>query len=498
MSIKKNESVIYAIIPLVYRLQLSLLLLVFILTGCNPPVRRQPVVPPWIVRELTDKSIDVPYEAVSVRETARYTPPDSFIWPESFGIRGQTLISGNEDEYHLYTASLAKAEVPARAHDWNLSDNSVSHVILDPQPPENTWRPIPIQLYRETPGTETIPGFVYVSPNGESSIRAVSIDNSDPIPLPIIDRIFIINPWLDVDESDSNLNFLIYDVTQMELSATELLAASNGDYQGIVFEKYIDWEVRIPDKPIRLVPGWVCIRFNFDRQIWVTGLYEQVMKTFGAEFTGWYDNLFFFQGESPFDSNQYTYITDETNDGSTVLAIPPWSPSSDIETPETLKITGYIPAVRWNSENVFFAEYGAGDNQSAYYVAISMAIEDLEQSEPSVIWHAEVPNMFSISTVIYSGTIESDEQRPYIVCLNPLTGELTVFDPLLGSIRNQTIIELSDFQEGGSLASFCANFERDTVQPVVFIHDPNANEIIQLELEFSEPGTGINIRPLDD
>jgi len=205
------------------RFRISLLILFFTVTGCYPHAGRHQFELPWTVRVLTDKSIDLPYEAVSVMETGRYTPPDGFTWPESFGVRGQTVVGLKEDGLHLYSASLADEDNPARAMDWNLSENSIDPIVLDPQPPENTWNPIPFRLDRESPGTETIPGFVYVSPNGESTIRAVSIDDGDPLPLAIIDRIFIIDPWFDLDETVKTSNFLSYDVHQLELSATSPL-----------------------------------------------------------------------------------------------------------------------------------------------------------------------------------------------------------------------------------------------------------------------------------
>ena len=113
--------------------------------------------------------------------------------------------------------------------------------------------------------------------------------------------------------------------------------------------------------------------------------------------------------------------------------------------------------------------------------ALAFTGDKLNMSSPTVIWESDVPNKFDVCTVLLTG----EDERPYIVCLDPSYGNITVFDPLTGSIRAQSNVELSDWDWENttqSSTSFAEFLDSPAEGNLVFIHDPAVNEIIELEI----------------
>ncbi len=481
-------------------------LLCILIVGCPAPQSDTQDKPPWTVIELntTPQPLDVPYQAVTVNEIARYTPPDNITWPAAIDFRGQTAWKWNETEIGLFAAEIITSEEDdtesrtTQLYKWTLSNDDINTVSVSRTPSGNAWLPVPVPISAQSRRFFNVAGFAFVIGGGESTTRSISMGENEAIGLEIINDIWFYrfnatSPHKISTNSDFSQGFY-------ELAMNHVYAPLERNRANcLVFQDYRDQHIPMPDGVMKITKNYACV--NLDN-LWVMPLEKAIRDTYGAEFTGFtlFEGIppnFFFSGVSPFDNSYYIYVSNN----SYTIAIPiegilKDDGQDDIVMP--VKVTGYIPAVQYAGTMIVFAEHHNDDDESTLISAIQFETGNIKNitGQPSVIWSSEVPNIFSVATVIPVGE-NADTARPYTVCLNPLTGELTVFDPLLGSIRHQSIIELAEWHAGDNLASFCVNFDPDPTRPIVFIHDPNANEIIELELQISEPTRG-NIVPIEE
>jgi len=471
-------------------------LICLLITGCTGPGAEKNLPFSIINPDENPSSLDIPWQAVSVTEFARHTPPDDVVWPTSAGEWGQTGWLWDEplvfDETPVentrgnvqpvfFTAtvpSTAPGE-PSVQYDWTLFNNRIGSYSPDNQPPFGSL-PLPIMedSLIDIPGgsnqsTLAHHDILYFDTSGESELRFVNIDDSGPIGLPTINSIFCNGSPVDLGDAS-------------ELSATDILFPMERD--GSLFmlvRSYVDDNLSMPEGTTRIVPSWWS--FNLlDINIFppqdLSALHD---LTFGATLTGFAQSkyhdipqLFFLSGISPHDEKTYAFICSMGN----ALAI-----ETDI------RFTRYIPAVFYNDSLVVFSE---PDDADPEVTALMLSGTSVDSLEVSVLWKSEVPLIFSISTTIPVVT-EAGTIRPYIVCLNPIDRTLTVFDPLLGLVRSTGQIDISEWREGNPLPSFCVNFNADPEQPYIFIHDPAANELIELHLDARAPSEGSTIVPVE-
>ncbi len=485
------------------RLWFALLVMILLVPGC-PPSSGGSGKLPWSVIELGPVSpLDVPSQAVTIREIGRYSPPDGSLWPAPLDYRGQTVWLWGSDGNPMLIAARPLPTQPEQGDQlppqfmvWTPATGRLESLSFMCEPPADSWPPIPVFAQR---GESGVPygniDFAFVSAGGESTTRGASIDKGEPRGLPVIDSILVCGT--DIPDASKPTEAREVRTGDRELSAENMLAPlDRNGAQSLVFRNFLHVTVDMPDKSMRLIPGWR--RIDLDGATGPTSLYPALEMTYGAELTGFLDSppVYFLTGKSPFESRSLTFVTDLEK----VAAIAPWRrPDQPDSAPLPLKVTGYVPAVRWGTgnETVVFAEHGERAGNSTYIVATMLDPSDIPGLRPEIVWAADVPNMFAVATVVPVGP----DRRPYIVCLNPLSGEITVFDPLLGAIRHQGKIRLAAWEAGADLASFCLNFEPDPARPVVFVHDPVANEMIELRIEATESAGGSRgggIVPLDE
>lgn len=477
---------------------ITILLILILPVSCNPPPpgEEEPL-PPWTTVAMSSRPqpFDLPYEAVAVHQTARYTPPDGKIWPAGIGYTGQTMWGIQDGVTKLYACTIPERTtgdegeeniilVPETLYHWNLSENEIDEYPLDPPPPDTSWLPIPTALKSRTPsGFTEIYSFAIISAGDESATRAVTIEESDPINLKIIDSI----SYYGLDGKLRLTNEI--DLDNFELSSTNIIVPS--DRLGapvLAVENYYDYFLRMPDGVTRLATNRATIDLINNE---IIPFDEAIDETFGADLIGFSKDpgILFFTGESPYDGEEYAFVKSTC----CVKAIPALNLSSDIEEePQLLRITGYMPSVKYEDSAIVFAEYGENtidESETTHIAALRFENADPLGDDPYIIWHADVPNIFAVCTVIYVG----NPARPYLLTLDPTNGDLRIFDPLMGSIRYETNIEIAEFRSGMDLAGFALTHFPSPYHPIAFIHDPNANEIIEIRLEILEdiPGRGI-------
>ena len=425
--------------------------------------------------------MSLPSEPVTVTESARYTPPDGKIWPVAIGYTGQTMWGVEREKTTLYSCANSMRmigdenyrSVPTSVYQWDIDENFIEEFPLDPPPPDSSWMQIPLAVK-----TRTSSGFLeqywfgILSQGGVSSTRAVTIEDSEPIDLPLIDSV----SYYDTGGRLVLRNNI--DQDHFELSTTDIFVPC--DRMGasvLVFKNYLDYLLKMPDGVTRIAINWTRLDL-INNQIAPFG--EEIDLTLGAELTGFSKDpgMYFFVGESPFDGKDYTYIKGTC----CVKTLPAVDLTDDgIDNPLALRITGYIPSARYQNSIIMFAEYGDNGNESetTHVAALRFNSSDPLADDPYIVWHGDVPNIFGVSTVIYAGT----GARPYILTLDPTTGDITVFDPLLGSIRYEGNIEIAQWRSGMNLAGFVLTYFPTPYFPIAYIHDPNANEIIELRLD---------------
>ena len=464
------------------------LAIVFLISvaGCTPPPDDpQPESAPWTIVDLnTDpQPLDLPYEAVTVTEVARYTPPDDLEWPSSVGYMGQTVWTLRNGRPHLYACSLVEniidedsggeEIIPATLYRWDIGENDLEEYILDPPPPDDSMLPIPLGVRMATPsGFSERFSWAVLSAEGDSSTRAISIEDDEPVPLPIIDSISYYGP--------DGKGFIANDIDKRtyELSPTNIFVPA--DRLGapvFIAENYRDYFLEMPDGVTSLATNFA--KFDLVSND-IKSFDEEIERTLGAELTGFTRNpeQFFFVGESPFDGVAYTYI----NSDCCVKAIPPVTfPDFGDGESIPMRITGYLPGVIYQDRHLVFAEFEPNDTENkdrTRIVALGFQYPDPWDSDPVIVWQQDVPNIFGVCTIVRVG----DTGRPYILTLDPTNGDIKIFDPLLGSIRYEGHIELAGWEDGMSIAGFALKFIPDPSMPVAYIHDPNANEIIELKI----------------
>jgi hypothetical protein len=97
------------------------------------------------------------------------------------------------------------------------------------------------------------------------------------------------------------------------------------------------------------------------------------------------------------------------------------------------------------------------------------------------------------------------EKRPFLVALDSTNGNLTVLDPLLGTICAETTVKIASTPNPDLLgAKICfqtpeSGGSNAAGQPsLVYILDPSTTQVIELTLSFSTPGSHSGIVPVDD
>jgi len=473
--------------------QVFILILILSLCGCDLSGHRadqsdQDRRNPTSVNN-SPEPLDIPHELVRVSEIGRYQPTDEVSWPagnagltrtvwawDSPAVTGTTGIEVPEPV--LYTAtspSTGTDEMTSTAaceYLWGLDYGSVIVTEIENQPVPDAV-PVPAVLTDDT--DESIDYMTYyIDTSGESEIRKVSIDDQEPVGLPIINSV----------TTDGIPIYLSEGYEEVSASGI-ILPADRMIVPAILSTEHRDDGVALPDGGVNLYERWSIIGFGWDRVRTDSSLVNEITR--GADINGFLkvsddptSFLFFLSDIPPGVSRPVTYISN----GREVM-------SFDGEH----RITGYVPSVRYHDDLLVFAESGPDGSLIAAY-KLTGDLELVEDIVVTKIWEAEVPRIFSISTTVPVRS-ETGDIRPYIVCLDVLDTILTVFDPLTGSIRYQEPIDITPWADGNPLPDFCVCGNPDPTRPIALIHDPAANEIIQLQLQTSETVHGGGIEVLE-
>jgi len=510
----------------------TLLLLSLIIFSCKPTT---PPIPehPWIDLPInfTPKPFDIPYQSISVIEIARFTPPDGFVWPAAEGESGRTIILNKKDPVTgqpIYRALwLGKKSAEAETLSlfvWDLEQNTLEIIEQDiPSLGGSPMRFLSVApKYGPANKEEPYINAVTLYTGGESSISKVTVDDEKPIGLPIVTGAGL--DKLKFGSEEKSKHFFLY-LSAYELSPEDMRVQNNGGFfePVFVFQSYIDQPVEMPDGVTRLVPGLCSLSYKDLYELELASLDRALDDTYGSELTGFqfYHRLFycFFKSTGMDERNNFIFIRNQFNENIPVCAI---SFGNNENTDDSVvdtefELIDYFPMVDYLEREIIFGQREIPDNPDKVLLA-AMNINTTElyfgrSEELDVLWQTEIPKIFSHTEYFeIRDEAEISKDRPYIACLDQKTGELTIFDPLLGSIRSQTVVDLSQATESGILPSFCRdtwewNVVRDDgtgeivedYRPPVslFIHDPNSNEIIQLEIETREL-YGPSIVPLSD
>ncbi|MCX6646676.1 MAG: hypothetical protein NTY09_10000 [bacterium] len=466
----------------------------------TPPPESKEAAPPWTDVPMTNiaQPMDLRYEPITVIESSRYTPPDGKVWPAAVGYTGQTMWGVDGSKISLYACANSNhvtgenededyVIVPTSIYQWDLTENIIGEYPLDPSPPDKSWMPIPLAVRNLTQaGVLERYSFAVVSAGSASSTRGVTIEDSGPMDLPIIDSV----SYYGVDGKLMFKNEI--ERTRFELSSTNIFVPC--DRLGapvLVAENYLDYFLRMPDGVTRIATNWAKLDLIGNE---IVPFGDEIDMTLGAELTGFSNNpgIYFFAGVSPYDGKEYTFYKGTC----CVKAFQAVDLTDDAtDNPLSLRITGYIPSVRFGESVIVFAEYGEDveGSETTHIAAVRFNKADPLADDPYIVWHADVPKIFGVCTVLYAG----EPSRPYILTLDPTNGDIKVFDPLLGSIRYEGNIEIAQWHDGMNLAEFAVTLFPSPFYPVAYIHDPNANEIIELRLGASENGLGGGIEEVN-
>jgi len=512
----------------------TLLLLSLIICSCKPATPPTPE-HRWIDLTInsTPKPFDIGYQSISVSEIARFTPPDGFIWPAAEGESGRTIILNKKDpatgQPHYRALWLGKEIAEAETLSlfvWDLKQNTLEIIEQDiPTSGDTAMTFLSVVPSRNLFG-EDGPSIYAVTlyTGGESSVSKVTVDDEKPIGLPIVTGAGL--DKLKFGSTDKAERFFL-DLSAYELSLEDFHIQNNGWIFAptFIFQSYIDREVKMPDGVTRLVPGLYSLSIKIDlTELELDPLDRALDETYGAEFIGfqyYYRRFYcFFKGIAPYEANNYIFIRGQLNENIPVRRISFANTENTVESTVSteFELIDYLPMFDYMGREVIFGEREIPANpDKVLLTALNIATREFLYNKRSegldVIWQSEIPKIFS-HTESFEISDEADESkdRPYIACLDQITGELTIFDPLLGSIRNQSMVDLSQAMESGMLPSFSrdtwkwnvvlddktGDYVLDYRPPIsLFIHDPNSNELIQLEISTKET-EGPSIRPLEN
>ncbi len=478
------------------RAWILLLPLLILITGCPQPDEPEQSAKPV---ELTRQSLELDALGVSITEIARHSPPEGLVWPHALDYERRTLWNYSDSSPVLYTASAGEwiapedeSEVPirgpAKTYIWNLGDGSVSVTDISHELPAEINQPItvqsPMDLYPVI--------HVFSGSGGESPTQSVSIDDEEPVPIAIVDGFWSFNPQGEI------LYESAVSTAQHELYAGSVFTSLDGiDSWCLVYRELNKQAILVSEGDdetqslTRLVDTWSYYDTTRGRLVLLANIVE---KTGAARLDGFLDDpaWFFFSSDREYDEGPATYVVQGPRD---MLVLAPFRISDDPgEIPAALRVTGYIPPVSYEDSHIVFFDLAVQEGNSTYIVAVKFDGENILDSNPSIIWSAEVPPIFGVSTVVYP----EPTGRPYIVCLDPFTGDLTAFGPLTGAIRFQANIELADWHLGSPLASFCHYIDSRSMDSTILIHDPGANEIIEFEISTSSIGSPGAVTPLEN
>ncbi|HDS30368.1 MAG TPA: hypothetical protein ENN67_04915 [Firmicutes bacterium] len=468
------------------RILICIMPLMILLTACPSPKDNGTVDKAFEIpepMELSELPMNIPSLAVNISIAGRFKPLGNNVWPESLDYERRTYWGYDGESPILFCAS-AGAWVfpesdefrpfrrPSNTFIWERAYDSITSSEIYIGTINEINQPITFGY----PENETV-RYLFVGTGGESATRSVSIDGEEPSPVATIDHLWITDA----------VGILIHEITppsDMELYAGGVYTSINRfDTNSAVFMNLNKIEVAAPDDVVRLVDSWVLLEIETGQLKKLDSLVE---KTHGAVFNGFLDppGWFFFS------DNSGSYVLDLTGN---IISFPKWQRDDKPEVPPRILVaSSYIPSVQHENSRVVFFDLKPRSGDAAYIVAIKFDGDKLVESDPQVIWSGEVPSIFGISTAITS----MQGGRPFIVCIDPLTGEITAFDALLGSISFEGRIELADWQPGGPVVSFCQYLQPWERNPILLLHDPNANEIIQLDFNARTPGTDRTIRPV--
>jgi hypothetical protein len=467
---------------------LAILLLIFA-ASCNPRSKEIQVIP----LDLARQPLTLSHLAVSVTEAARYKPPDGQIWPSENSPTAVTSFSLDSNGYSLSAfgiTSVAAGEGVDQpgssewdAFSWNLSTNIVDSIPLNPQPAQNS-----IDAY-----VSGYMGHQHVLIDASAASQSFQISTAgEMIGAPIIRKFMI------YDAGGQLLRDLEVDASQYELLPGSLLKPLEGNY----FNFYLFFKnaIRTPvaaGSVTRLVEPWTSVQV----QEWKITNHHWIIYNNPTELTGYTldHNLFFLSGKAVDGSPcSYAAFLEEK-----AFQLPNFEiPGSSDDQAKPLIIDDYLPLVEYDNCFYVYADLGQTSPGKRYVVGLQFEIpvnsgpiipdksrENL--TNPHIIWASEIPDIFQERMVMTTGP----DNRPFILALDRLRGTITVFDPLLGAIQSQTRIP---FMSPTIMlpASFCQPLD-SLLQRRALIHDPNANEIIELAIEFREPGSNVGVRPLD-
>jgi len=491
-----------------------LIILVIILSGCTTEVDSEPDVPntPEVISPAT-QFLDLDYEIIAVSETRRFSPPGDVRWLANWWIGTNMAWTRDSEDYNFFAIEAGgrlREALGMPVYDpeddlyeadlvtWNPDTGEIELERYEPPldrhggwvPFLAWWGPsdLPFKSIFTVPGAPSKVSSYYVDPESEA------YGGREYVPHPIFERINIYSGNLLVSELD---------LAEKELSSAPtsiLFPLNTRDNCAMVLESLVDIDIEQKDGTMKLVPEYYYIGN-------INGGYFSMEylahKTGGAELTGFTvaPDVFFFEGESPDDTGLRIYIgyeeemitldLSEIESGIEITEYSPYDP---------LRIDGRIPAVSYGDNTIVFATTEVESHFKIYTAAIMIDRNPHEGTEPVVLWKSELPNIFKVPSSMLTVNLDSGTgERPYIVTLEPRSGEFAIFDPLTGSIRHQSVIELEDWHTHGHFASIIAEMKSAEHSPgssqPIFIHDPNANEIIQLEISIGD-SEGPSITPL--
>jgi hypothetical protein len=438
----------------------SIFVICLCLVACKPAATGIPVIQPRAAK------MDLPVQAVSIHEVARYFPAQGHTWP----------IAEGEDKNTLWEQGpILHAAISGTTYSWDLSIGTFDSFPMNPPPPETSTEPIPIA------GGPAL--YAVVSNGGESHTLAFNVNGSSPTAAAIVDGLWI------YDQNGGLVNRVGIDASQHELlSGTEMLPLQGFTTDRILLRDARTIPISVSKDVTRLAQTWAQVAV---RSSDIMSLDDMVSLSRASTLTGFDENTswYFFINDSPPGGQPLTYICSDSG----AISLVAWRrPDRPDDPAKPLNITGYVPLVRYGQSTFVFADQGKIEPSNRYIVALKLDGTQLAQSNPTIIWESEVPDIFTESI-----PVADPSGRPYILCLHPYTGNLTVFDPLLGAIRAEAVIYLAPAIPGEPHAKFCIPATGPQQGLEALIHDPNANQMIQIRFDLREPGASHEITPVE-
>jgi hypothetical protein len=457
------------------RILIIILLILILVISCKPKTEQ----PSDIIQlEWKDERSTLPARIVEVKEVGRTPVPEGFLpgrsaeysgppfWREDGGssvIRAIGLVGDGE----RVTSDGQSRTYTWEIRDWDVLSGEITHTVFDPPPPGEDYPPM---IFSSESGFK----YVWVEPyfEGFDVPEGTEVPGSNP------DAIWVYG-------SDGKLlRRVAIDKSKKKLRADNTSLPCEYPWNSSLLFKEADRiEVRLPDVT-RLAETWSWFDVetgSLDR------LDELVKKADGRILAGYSERegIMFFMGQSS-DRDYAIYLTHRGE----VFTLPQLDrPGEEGGTDVPLWLVPLSNGIPYGDGSIFMFSDRTDDPVKG---RIAVRLSDnllMGEHKAGLLWDNPGPDVFSRSVVV----VDPSEQRPYLVQVDTDKGSMTVFDPLLGTIRAQ--VQLSPPGHASDYSRIFPEFANRT-EPRVFVLDKSSNEVIEYKLEFGEPAQGPEIHPI--